>query len=71
MKKLEYFLRKNKLLRKLVQELLEEEFRSILLKLLIAEELTKDVKVSEETLTAIDRVIKESAWRELRKRWKL
>ena len=62
---------KNKALKQLITELLEEEFRSLLLKLLIMEELTRDIKVAEKEIMAIDEDIKESVWRELKKRWKL
>ena len=58
-------------MKQLIIELLEEEFRSLLLKLLVVEELTSDIKVAEEEIMAMDEDIKESAWRELKKRWKL
>jgi len=35
------------------------------------EELTRDIRVAEKEIMAIDEDIKESAWRELKKRWKL
>jgi len=35
------------------------------------EELTRDIKVAEKEIMAIDEDIKESVWRELKKRWKL
>jgi len=58
-------------LKQLITELLEEEFRSLLLKLLVMEELTSDIKVAEEEIMAMDADIKESTWRELKKQWKL
>ena len=64
-------MKKNKALKQLITELLEEEFRSLLLKLLVMEELTRNIKVAEEEIMAMDEDIKESAWRELKKRWKL
>ena len=35
------------------------------------EELTRDIKVAEEEIMAMDADIKESTWRELKKQWKL
>ena len=54
LEKLEHYLRKNKALKQLITELLEEEFRSLLLKLLIMEELTRDIRVAEKEIMAMD-----------------
>ena len=53
-------------MKQLIIELLEEEFRSLLLKLLVVEELTSDIKVAEEEIMAMDEDIKESVWWELK-----
>jgi len=64
-------LNKDALLKKFFEKTAVESFKEKLLKYLIAEELTKDINVSEEEILKIDEEIKESAWKELKKKWKL
>ena len=64
-------LNKDALLKKFFKKTAVESFKEKLLKYLIAEELTKDINVSEEEILKIDEEIKESAWKELKKKWKL
>ncbi len=64
-------LNKDTLLKKFFKKTAVESFKEKLLKYLIAEELTKDINVSEEEILKIDEEIKESAWKELKKKWKL
>jgi len=62
---------KDDLLRKLFERIAVDAFKDRLFKYLIAEELTKDVEISEEEILEIDEVIKENAWKELKKKWNL
>jgi len=46
-----------------------EEFRKLLLKYFVAEEITG--VVDEKEIVRIDDELKEKAWRELKQKWKL
>ncbi len=55
----------------ILKYMIKESLKNIVSKYLLAEELTKDVKVSEEEILEIDSEIKKKAWRELKKKWNL
>jgi len=63
-------LERDEMLKKFFEKIAVESFKEKLLKYLIAEEITKDVKVSEEEILQIDDELKESGLKELEKKWK-
>lgn len=67
-----YFLiERDEIVKKSFEKFAVEAFKERILKFLVAEELTKDVKMEEKELLEIDKEIKRCAWEELKKKWKL
>ena len=60
---------KDELLRKAVERSAVEEFRKLLLKYFVAEEITE--VVDENEIARIDEELKENTWEEMRQKWKL
>jgi protoporphyrinogen oxidase len=60
---------KDELLRKAMERSAVEEFRKLLLKYFVAEEITRDV--DENEIARIDEELKEKIWEELKQKWKL
>ncbi len=54
-----------------MKEHVKDNIKEIIMKFLIAEELTKDVRISEEEILEIDRKIKRKVWEKLKRKWKL
>ncbi len=55
----------------ILKYIIKESLKNLISKYLIAEELTRDTKASEEEILKIDEEIKEKAWKELKKKWSL
>jgi len=62
---------KEEIIKKSFERIAVEAFKERVFKFLVAEELTKDVTIPEDEILAIDEKIKEDAWTELKKIWKL
>ena len=60
---------KDELLKKAMERIVVEEFRKLLLKYFVAEEITG--VVDEEEILRIDDELKERIWEELKRKWKL
>jgi len=60
---------KDELLKKAMERIVVEEFRKLLLKYFVAEEITG--AVDEEEILRIDDELKERIWEELKRKWKL
>jgi uncharacterized membrane protein YebE (DUF533 family) len=60
---------KDELLKKAMERVAVEEFRKLLLKYFVAEEITG--VVDEKEIVRIDDELKEKAWEELKQKWKL
>jgi len=60
---------KDELLRKAIERSAVEEFRKLLLKYFVAEEITG--VVDENEIARIDEELKEKIWKELKQKWKL
>jgi uncharacterized membrane protein YebE (DUF533 family) len=60
---------KDELLKKAMERIVVEEFRKLLLKYFVAEEITG--VVDEEEMLRIDDELKERIWEELKRKWKL
>jgi len=60
---------KDELLKKAMERIAVEEFRKLLLKYFVAEEITGVVDGKE--IVKIDDELKEKAWEELKRKWKL
>ena len=60
---------KDELLKKAMERVAVEEFRNLLLKYFVAEEITG--VVDEKEIVRIDDELKEKAWEELKQKWKL
>jgi hypothetical protein len=60
---------KDELLKKAMERIVVEEFRKLLLKYFVAEEITG--AVDEEEMLRIDDELKERIWEELKRKWKL
>ncbi|MEM0233893.1 MAG: hypothetical protein QXX32_05785 [Thermofilum sp.] len=60
---------KDELLRKAMERIPVEEFKRLLLKYFIAEEITE--AVDENEIARIDEELKEKIWDELKHKWKL
>ena len=60
---------KDELLRKAIERSAVEEFRKLLLKYFVAEEITE--VVDENEIARIDEELKEKIWKELKQKWKL
>jgi hypothetical protein len=59
---------KDELLKKAMERIVVEEFRKLLLKYFVAEEITG--AVDEEEILRIDDELKERIWEELKRKWK-
>jgi hypothetical protein len=60
---------KDELLKKAMERIAVEEFRKLLLKYFVAEEITG--VVDEKDIARIDEELKEKIWEELKRKWKL
>jgi len=60
---------KDELLRKAMERIAVEEFRKLLLKYFVAEEVTG--VVDEKEIAGIDEELKEKIWEELKRKWRL
>ena len=60
---------KDELLKKAMERIVVEEFRKLLLKCFVAEEITG--ALDEEEILRIDDELKERIWEELKRKWKL
>jgi hypothetical protein len=60
---------KDELLRKAMERIAVEEFRKLLLKYFVAEEVTG--VVDEKEVAGIDEELKEKIWEELKRKWRL
>jgi hypothetical protein len=60
---------KDELLRKAMERIAVEEFKKLLLKYFVAEEITE--VVDENEIARIDEELKEKIWDELKHKWKL
>gem|GEM_PF-5807278 len=60
---------KDELLRKAMERIAVEEFRKLLLKYFVAEEITG--VVDEKEIARIDEELKEKIWEELKRKWRL
>jgi hypothetical protein len=60
---------KDELLKKAMERIAVEEFRKLLLKYFVAEEITG--VVDEKEIVRIDDELKEKAWKGLKQKWKL
>jgi len=60
---------KDELLRKAMERIAVEEFRKLLLKYFVAEEITG--VVDEKEVAGIDEELKEKIWEELKRKWRL
>jgi uncharacterized membrane protein YebE (DUF533 family) len=60
---------KDELLRKAMERIAVEEFKKLLLKYFVAEEITG--VVDENEIARIDEELKEKIWKELKQKWKL
>jgi lipoate-protein ligase A len=60
---------KDELLRKAMERIAVEEFRKLLLKYFVAEEVTG--VVDEKEIARIDEELKEKIWEELKRKWRL
>jgi len=60
---------KDELLKKAMERIVVEEFRKLLLKYFVAEEITG--AVDEEEILRIDDELKERIWEELKRKWTL
>jgi lipoate-protein ligase A len=60
---------KDELLKKAMERIAVEEFRKLLLKYFVAEEITG--VVDEKEIARIDEELKEKIWEELKRKWKL
>jgi hypothetical protein len=60
---------KDELLKKAMERIAVEEFKKLLLKYFVAEEITGVVDGKE--IVRIDNELKEKAWEELKRKWKL
>jgi len=59
---------KDELLKKAMERIVVEEFRKLLLKYFVAEEITG--ALDEEEILRIDDELKERTWEELKRKWK-
>lgn len=60
---------KDELLKKAMERIAVEEFRKLLLKYFVAEEVTG--VVDEKEIARIDEELKEKIWEELKRKWRL
>jgi lipoate-protein ligase A len=60
---------KDELLRKAMERIAVEEFRKLLLKYFVAEEVTG--VVDEKEIARVDEELKEKIWEELKRKWRL
>ncbi len=60
---------KDELLKKAMERIAVEEFRKLLLKYFVAEEITG--VVDENEIARIDEELKEKIWEELKQKWRL
>ena len=60
---------KDELLRKAMERIAVEEFRKLLLKYFVVEEVTG--VVDEKEIARIDEELKEKIWEELKRKWRL
>ena len=60
---------KDELLKKAMERIAVEEFRKLLLKYFVSEEITG--VVDEKEIARIDEELKEKIWEELKRKWKL
>jgi hypothetical protein len=60
---------KDELLRKAIERSAVEEFKKLLLKYFVSEEITG--VVDENEIARIDEELKEKIWKELKQKWKL
>jgi len=60
---------KDELLKKAMERIVVEEFRKLLLKYFVAEEITG--VVDEKEILRIDDELKERIWEEMKRKWKL
>jgi lipoate-protein ligase A len=60
---------KDELLKKAMERIAVEEFRKLLLKYFVAEEVTG--VVDEKEIAEIDEELKEKIWEELKRKWRL
>jgi len=60
---------KDELLKKAMERIAVEEFKKLLLKYFVAEEITG--VVDEKEIVKIDDELKEKAWEELKRKWRL
>ncbi len=63
-------LERDEMLKKYFEKIAVDVFKEKLLKYLIAEEITKNVKVSEADVLEMDEELKEMALKELESKWK-
>jgi len=68
-KRFGFLSQKTSYLKKAMERIAVEEFRKLLLKYFVAEEITE--VVDEKEIVRIDDELKEKAWRELKQKWKL